>query len=388
MAPHRYFIPIAAVAFCLSLAQAQSTSAVALDDNYLDLVETDNRVLGLDYQSQVFFSTDDGQSFAPLSTLSTDPIDSYYAMAAIGSTVVSVGTDGLIARSVNEGSNWTASVNTDFISGDLRTVAGRSDTTNVWISAGGDGIEGVILRSADDGLNWSESTSIDDLGFSGSVWTGASWLVCGLDELSFEGVVYRSTDNGLTWGPVTLPASVAPLLSFASDGAGNVVAVGESGMILYSADHGQTFVQLGAGLLSEDLLVAVATGTNEFFVGGGGKVLLQLQGASITILREPVGGAPEVEALLFVGDNVLAGGAFSSNAVRTLPLVLNIADINGSVRLSIDEGLSGRTYTLETSVNLEDWEIVSNAALVGSNGPLEWNLLRNGTRRFWRVEEF
>ncbi|MFT5836942.1 MAG: photosystem II stability/assembly factor-like uncharacterized protein [Candidatus Azotimanducaceae bacterium] len=388
MALHRHFLLILVATLGATPASAQSTQIAAIDENYRALVETSSRVLGLDYASEVFVSENGGQSFTPLSTLSSDPKDTYYSMASLGNTVIAVGTDGLIARSANEASSWTASVNTDFFFGNLRTVAGRPNTTNTWISAGGDGSEGVILRSADDGATWTKLTGISDLSFSGSVWTESAWLVCGLDDLSFEGVMYRSTDDGLTWSPVTLPNAIAPLRGLATDGAGNVIAVGESGTVLYSSNHGQTFVQSGAGLLSEDLLVAVAVGTNEFVVGGNGKSLLQTQGASLSIIREPVGGAPEVESLLFVDGTVLVGGEFSSEIKRSLPFSLNIIEVGSSFQLSIDQILSGKTYTLQTSTDLEDWVPVANSSLAGLGGPLVWVQSKNGPRRFWRVEEY
>jgi photosystem II stability/assembly factor-like uncharacterized protein len=388
MALHRHFSLIFVAALCATSASAQSTQIAAIDENYRALVETSSRVLGLNFASEVFVSENEGQSFAPLSTLSSDLKDTYYSIASLGNTVIAVGTDGLIARSANEGSSWTASVNADFISGDLRTVAGRPDTTNTWISAGGDGNEGVILLSTNDGASWTKSTGISDLSFSGSVWTGSAWLVCGLDDLSFAGVMYRSTNDGLTWSPVTLPDPTAPLLGLATDGAGNVIAVGESGTVLYSSDHGQIFAQTGAGLLSEDLLVAVAVGINEFVIGGSGKSLLQTQVASLSIIREPAGGAPEVEALLFVDGTVLAGGDFSSEIERSLSFSLNILEEGSFFRFSIDQSLSGKTYTLQTSTDLEDWDPVANSSLAGLNGPLVWVHPKNGPRRFWRVEEF
>lgn len=387
MLRYRQLLLVTAATVSAVITHAQSIQTVSTDENFRSLVETTSRVLGLDDSNDVLVSLDSGASFSALSTLSTDPIDIYYSMAAIGDTVVAVGTDGLIARSANEGTSWTASVNTDFISGDLRTVSGQSNSPNVWLAAGGDLNDGVILMSSDDGATWAESTSIADLGFSGSVWTGSAWLVCGLDELLFEGVMYRSTD-GSVWSAVTLPTLTEPLLGLAADGAGNVVAVGERGTVLYSSDHGESFVQLGAGLLDEDLIVAVATGVNQFVIGGSGKSLLQTQGTSLSILRDPIGGAPDVEALLLTGSSVLVGGSFSSAVERTIPLDLGISVNESGFRLAIGEGLPGKVYTLQTSTDLNTWNAVEDSSLIGTGGLLEWIETTDGPKRFWRVEEF
>ena len=382
----RHFLFLAA--FCnpaVLLAQPLQTTTVS--DDFRAIVQTTDGVVGLNYSSEIYASNNASGNFSFTASLSTNSLDVYYSMAALDNTVVAVGTDGLIARSTDGGLSWNPSVNTNFISGDLRTVSAKSGSGNSWLAAGSDSGSGVVFYSSDDAATWSMLASIDELSFYGSVWTGSFWLVCGLDESSVEGVVYRS-ENGTEWDPVSLPSPTAPLLSLAADGAGNVVVVGESGTILYSSDHGESFVLIGNGLVSEDFPVAVANGVDQFVIGGGGKSLLEVTGPSLSIIREPVGGAPEIEALLPVGSEIFAGGDFSSEAERSIPFDLNVSVNGNSYQLAVEESLPGKVYTLQSSTDLSSWISVESSSIVGSGNRLEWVQPANGSRRFWRVEEF
>ena len=227
--------------------------------------------------------------------------------------------------------------------------------------------------------------------FTGVVWTGSAWLVCGLQAqieegaTDYSGVIYRSLDAS-TWTLIG-DSFAAPLRALATDGAGQVLVVGESGVILRSTDDGQSFTQIDGGSWSEDLSAVVAAGADSFIIGGDGKSVFESNADVVSVLRPAAGGAPRVEALLVSGGNILLGGEYALSP-RTVPFGLELQTLEEFYRLIVDEALSGKVYTLETSATLESWDIVQGSGKAGFNGPLVWTLPADGPRRFWRVSEF
>ena len=373
-----------------------SASLQPIDGTFQALAQSNDRVFGLDSGS-ILSSDDGGSTFSEIYEIVGGSDDRYFTIAALNTIVVAAGTDGLIALSSNHGSTWDGSVNSDFIQGDLKAIAARelsSPSNQQWVAAGNDGDDGVIFVSQNNGLSWVRNNSgskFENMDFSGAVWTGSAWLVCGLKSQiaegasDYSGVIFRSMDAS-TW---TLIGDVypAPLLALASDGAGEVLAVGEGGLILRSDDHGLSFDRIDQSSISEDLSSVVALETGEFMIGSDGKGVFQSSGALVSVLQPAAGGAPGVEALLLNGDTVLLGGAFVS-AERMLPFDLDILKMEGFLRLSVDEAISGKVYLLESSENLESWQVVPNTSRAGSNASLMWNLPTDGTQRFWRATEF
>jgi photosystem II stability/assembly factor-like uncharacterized protein len=393
----RYPACLLASVFCSIAALAQPATLRPLEGNFRALTQNDSRIFGLDFAGTLFSSDNEGGSFTQRYPTTGIAEDFYYAVSALGDTVVIAGGDALIARSADNGVSWDDTVNTVFVQGDLKAIAGRASATpalNQWVAAGNDGGQGVLFVSQNDGMEWTRhvsGTSFDNLDFSGAVWTGAAWVVCGsktlipVDAEDYPGVIYRSVD-ALSWTLVDDTFS-SPLRAIASDGAGRVVAVGERGLILRSTDHGQTFEQSDQSPVSEDLTAVVAAGVDNFIIGGVGKSLLEVNAEIISVRRPLVGGAPQVEALLLVNGDVLLGGAFSASS-RTEPFGLKLETLGGSYRLTVSQALSGKVYSLETSSTLQDWDDVPNTARAGADGSLRWTLPLDGERRFWRATEF
>lgn len=377
--------------FFLGALPGHAQTPLPLDEDFRALAQSGTRILGLDDTSAVFASDDGGSNFALLGQISNDSLDRYFTLAALGSSVVAVGSDALIARSTDQGATWSQDQNDAFIFGDLKALAARpgaSAASNQWLAAGNDGAEAVLLRSDDDGITWSTAETFPDVQFSAVVWTGTHWLACGLNDISPEAVLYRSSDLA-AWTPVTLPDFTAPLKALAADGTGGVLAVGEQGWVLRSVDHGATFARIGTDVLTEDLYSVHSLGADHYMIGGEGKSLFESNNGSLLALQAPAAGAPPVEALLLSGTEVLLAGEFKAME-RTSPLSLKIdflADAGG-YRVSLNQGLSGKAYSLESSADLQDWHPVAGAGKGGTGGALEWNLPADGAKRFWRVTEF
>lgn len=382
--------------FCLGILQGHAQTPVPINENFRALTLSGSRIVGLDYGGRVWGSDDGGATFSDLNVVLGDTMDIYYALSAVGDTVIAVGTDGLIARSTDRGDQWTQPGNAEdpqYVFGDFKALSGRAGGNpglNQWIVAGDDGDHGVVFSSDDDGGDWTKAVRIGGVDFAGATWSGSVRIVCGKDFL-YEGVIYRSVD-GTNWVSVVLPLGTLPLLALAADGNGSVLAVGEGGIILHSSDHGLTFQQI-SGSVSEDLHAVVAIGEAAFLIGGEGKSLFRAGISELTetmeveVIKEPAGGAPPVETLLATDSEILLGGAFSAGP-RNQPFQLQLEVTSIGYRLTVNEALSGKAYSLETSTTLQDWSSVSGSAQGGLDAPLEWNQPKDGTRRFWRVTEF
>ena len=382
---------ILASVFCSLMAEGQSSNLLPINDNFRALTQSDTRIFGLDFAGTIWSSDNGGTSFSESYQIVGDFIDTYYTVVALGDTVVAVGTDALMARSGDNGDAWV-SVNTDYVQGDLSAIAGRAGLTsaeNQWVAVGDDLNKGVIFTSQNDGISWARydsGTSFSNLDFSAAVWTGSAWLVCGLkSQPELVGVIYRSLDAS-SWTLISDSFS-APLRAIASDGGGNVLAVGEGGIMLRSTDHGLSFERIDEFSVSEDLSAVVAAGANRFIIGGDGKSVFESNAGALSVLRASAGGAPRVEALLLVGGDILLAGEFSSSS-RTVPFSLEFEATGDVCHLTIGEALSGKVYSLETSATLLSWDAVSNTSQAGADGPLTWSLPTDGARRFWRATEF
>ncbi|MFQ3226053.1 MAG: photosystem II stability/assembly factor-like uncharacterized protein [Lentimonas sp.] len=392
----RYSACILASVFCSILAEAQSSSLLPVDGNFRALTQSDTRIFGLDFSGGIWSSENGGVSFSERYEIVGDFDDTYYTIYALGDTVMAAGTDALMVRSGDDGDSWDASVNADYVLGDLKGVAGRAVTSaeNQWVAVGNEGNKGVIFSSQDDGLGWARYESgvnFLNFDFTGVVWTGSAWLVCGLKtqieagSTDYSGVIYRSLDAS-SWTLIG-DSFAAPLRALAADDGGNVLVVGESGIILRSTDDGQSFVRIDGGALSEDLSAVVAAGADHFVIGGDGKSVFAANAGVVSVLHAAAGSAPRVAALLVSGGDVLLGGEFTSSQ-RTVPFGLELQTIGNFYRLTVDEALSGKVYTLETSTTLDGWDSVSVPSQAGFDGPLSWNIPADGDRRFWRVTEF
>ncbi|MDQ8195163.1 hypothetical protein QEH59_12055 [Coraliomargarita sp. SDUM461004] len=397
MRSFRYLAYFLASACCLVAIEAPSSPLLPIDDNFRALTQNDHRVFGLDYAGTVWSSDDAGDTFDQAYQIAGDSNDTYYTLLALENTVMTVGTDALMARSGNDGSEWDATVNTNYIQGDLKALAARAGTTTVenqWIAVGHDGDQGVVFRSLNDGINWERydaGTLFADIEFSGAIWTGSAWLICGLKSqieigaTDYSGVIFRSLD-GTTWSLVS-DAYAAPVRAIASNAAGEVLAVGERGLVLRSTDDGLSFQRIDGSSFSEDLSSVTADSRGRFIIGGDGKSVLESTAGTLSIIRPAAGGAPGVEALLEADGAILLSGAFLSTP-RTLPFNLRIEMLGNYYRLTVDEALSGKVYTLETSTVLEGWEAVPGKTDAGYDSSLSWVLPADGLTRFWRVTEF
>lgn len=145
--------------------------------------------------------------------------------------------------------------------------------------------DGYIYVGGNSGRMWYSSsgtggfTSCNTTGISRNTdmtWTGVNLVVC-----RRSGNIAYATPANARAGTWTAPSSgtANDLNAVVSDGAGTVVAVGLSGTITRSIDHGATWATQTSGT-ANDLLGATYTGTEYIAVGASGTVITSTDGAT------------------------------------------------------------------------------------------------------------
>ncbi|MFN2502483.1 MAG: WD40/YVTN/BNR-like repeat-containing protein, partial [Pyrinomonadaceae bacterium] len=147
-----------------------------------------------------------------------------------------VGEGGAILRSVDAGRVWQPVVRAT--ASTLRAV--KFVTPSIAVAAGDDG---TLLRSTDGGVSWATVDSGTSAALRGLHFTGATiGIAVGGDDRRWrsERVVLRTMDGGATWAEIDAPKGTR-LYSVTAASDGSIVAVGEAGASIRSADEGITW---------------------------------------------------------------------------------------------------------------------------------------------------
>jgi photosystem II stability/assembly factor-like uncharacterized protein len=360
-------------------------------------------LVGLGTDGALLRSTNNGTSFT--SIRSADSPRGLYAVAASGSTVIAMGDAGWFVRSTDNGQSYAtfgSSVTPAFV-GSVNAV---SFANNQWVAVGKNGTLVTALGSG-NGTTWAAATisgtSLERSGvLRGLTWTGARWVAVGGNGASTNGFIFTS-NTGTTWtrlANAAFPSAAAPasLNAVASDGAGNVLAVGKAGTMLYSSDGGLTYTDAANGIVSEDLYSVLFRSGTKWVAGGDSAVLVDFDsslasGSQATIPYEPVPGARRITAL--IADTVAGNYLYSSSytppppVITPGPISLSIETVSNQLRLTLVGATNTVSYYTESSVDLITWTPVGGSTRT-FNGvdPLVWTyaLPAPGGRVFYRAK--
>ncbi|MBI5891782.1 MAG: hypothetical protein HZB47_14130 [Nitrosomonadales bacterium] len=269
-------------------------------------------------------------------------------------SVAEYATPGLAGKTWNVGTAAGTS--------DLRGVAyGASGTKFVAVGMGGALFSGTVSTSASTGM--------------GEVaWTSMTNPVTGTDFNAVNYDTYRAKFYSVGTGGVVIqniPASstewtqltstnntTEALYAIASDGAGNLVATGASGRIIYSSD-GTAWTKIAFGTSA---LYGVAYGnstTNGYVfvaVGAGGKILWSDdKGATWTDVTAASVTSEDLKAVTY-------GGINSASSSTTSVGVFVAVGANGTVLTSVD----GVTWTRQTGTSIPSTTNLNGIALSAS----------------------
>ncbi|MCF6239458.1 MAG: YCF48-related protein, partial [Candidatus Marinimicrobia bacterium] len=254
-----------------------------------------------------------------------------------GTTRIAVGDSGAIRR--QKGSSFT-SVWSHPVSGTSQSLNAVAAGNGVWISVGN---QGTIIVSLDDGQTWSSRTSNTVASLRGLAYDSveARWIAVGE-----SGILIQSEDDGLTW---TLgQTSTSETLENVVYGNGAWMAMGANGTLLYSTNLGSTWSSqaLGVAVTLHDATYR----DGEWWVVGDEGTIFQ---SSIDSLPEIVvqnGGSDLIDnngTLQF--SDLLSGGAGSIDIILTIrntgdaPLTGLSASIEGIDQGSFSSGAFGAT---------------------------------------------
>ena len=185
-----------------------------------------------------------------------------YAMLGIdASTVMGVGSEGMIISSADGGVNWHYQApfpNADLY--DFSLAGGKA-----WAV----GQDGIVIGSNDGGTSWQQFSSGLTTHLYGVHFLNANegWVV------GDGGAILHSADGGQTWASQSSGVGTAlNAVGMFSDGQHGIV-IGDDGVVLTTADGGTSWAPVNSGAPGNAALKDIAVaGSEAWFVGSDGHV--------------------------------------------------------------------------------------------------------------------
>lgn len=321
-----------------------------------------------------FLRSGDGDTFQLIQE--TPTTDRIYGMAATGSLLLAVGTDGIIYRSTNSGTGWNQ-INTESTSimGDLKSVAG--DGSGHWIAVGESGLaRGAVVRSTDDGQTWSLVEDASTVPLNDVLYDPSrnKWYAVGQDDFTFSGKVIASSD-GISWSEVADASS--GLQAIARAGNGQLLAVGQNGIIMRAEAGSENFSVLEENFISGAFKAVISQGNGEWILAGTQKVFATIKNSTVKLLYAPSPGAEDVEDMGIFAGEVVAAGLFSGDTRLGESLDFRIESTdkaNGTVDLVLLGATPGQEYEIQQSSDFNNWSPVQDTRKTASSSPLTWTI--------------
>ena len=200
-----------------------------------------------------------------------------------GRTILVVGNNGTLLKSVNAGATWKSLADnvkwrngtppggrvseSPLLSPALSSVAASPDGS-LSIAVGD---RGTVLTSDDNGATWTDRTSGSSAELNSVAFDARTGRAIAVGD---EGTVLTSDDSGASWTDRTSGSS-AELNSVAFDArTGRAIAVGDEGTVLTSDDSGASWTERASGSSAELNSVAFDARTRRAIaVGDEGTVL-------------------------------------------------------------------------------------------------------------------
>ncbi|MBI2482889.1 Ig-like domain-containing protein, partial [Candidatus Uhrbacteria bacterium] len=200
-------------------------------------------------------------------------------------TAYAVGTGGVIYKTTNGGSQWTALASGTATT--LRDIACYSTSSCVAV-----GDSGLVLWTNDGGTSWATASA-------------GSWAMYGVSAtdnsstyfaVGADADIWKTIDGGSSWSEVSPGSLVTTFRSIYCLNANTCIAVGTSGVVVRTTNGGSTWVQ-DANASDADLygISGSATlGADKLAVGNSGAILTpQLANVKLqTNTGNTQGGAP------------------------------------------------------------------------------------------------
>ncbi len=255
---------------------------------------------------------------------------------AFGGGVFLIPTSEGVLRSSN-GTAWSLQANSPAIGRSVRFVNGQfylvgsnsllyvSTDGVAWTSraigfpgaAGIDYVNGKYVISGDDGLiltstdamTWERRATRNAFDFREVAFINGVWVT--LENNSASSPIVHSVDNAQTWtssffvsGAVVSNSTTRDMLSMASDGSTNAVAVGEAGHVMRTT-NGTAWTAVTSGVT--ETLERVVYGVGRYVaVGAGGRIITSTTGTTWTTVTS--GTTTALDEVWFLNGRFIASG--------------------------------------------------------------------------------
>lgn len=348
-------LPFAVALFTFAgIAQGQ-----VISQNMKSLARSGTALVGLSgADGTLKRSTDGGASFSTVFTPSGATLQN---VVASGTTVIAVGNSGYIVRSTDSGATFTALTTTDAPAtlGSLYDAATSNGT--LWVAVGKSATNRVAAAySTNGGASWTSAATPANFGELRAVVYDAGaarWSAVGTD--TFGGAALYTSTDAQNWTQVTAPTSASTINDIAANGAGNLLAVGDSGTLLVSSNGGSSWAfEANTGAVSQNLYAVVYSSASTSFTAGGqelvqitytvagGSVVAQApiaSGGDITTLITSAagavitgGGLAGYQTITFAGpgDQLMTASPVTLSATASSGLTVSFRVISGSASIS------------------------------------------------------
>jgi uncharacterized delta-60 repeat protein len=340
---------------------AGGSDSVNTDDVWASLASNGTRHVAVKGGFGSIATSTDGLTWRIVTNFPVE-LQNFNGVNFINGQFVAVGGGGMIFTSA-DGLAWTQRSSNPLGLGDFNAVAaGASGFVAV-------GVNGQIASSP-DGQTWTKRDSGTAGALSGIVFgggkyvavsstfgmvhsstNGADWtnvLVANFNAVAYDGSQYVAVGNGgavrtspdaLVWA-TRVAASTAPALRGVAAGAGALVAVGDTGLIIRSSDAGVTWapptVPTSVGVATITFRAVIFAGGQFVAIGQDqiGQVLSTVIVTSpdgITWTRRDVPYTQSARAITYTGSRYIVGGGTSTILTSTDAITWTAETSNNSL---------------------------------------------------------
>jgi photosystem II stability/assembly factor-like uncharacterized protein len=217
------------------------------------------------------------------------------------------GGGGFVAHTTNGGGTWA--VEDSQLTGDLLAINFGWSTTGLVAGAAG------ALAVTQDGETWTKVAPVTTVSLRGAAVAPYVHVMLAVGD---AGTLLRSADSGKTWTVSTI-AGAADFHGVASDAwAGTVLAVDSAGTIWSSADAGVTFTRAASAGVSLEAVSTTQAGTRAVVAGAGGVVLARSPSGEWTTVA--TGNGADLHAALVDGEGRLFVAGESGTLLSSVDL--------------------------------------------------------------------
>ncbi len=284
----------------------------------------------------------------------------YFPDANTGYTV---GSSGLIRKTINGGSSWTS-----LFSGTTQTLCSVffMDVNTGWVA----GYNGTILKTTNGGLNWTTQPSGTTDPLFSIFFVDAN---CGYAVGGWSGMVLKTINGGINWTLQTDASSDMITSAYFTDANTGYVA-DISGSIFKTGNGGSTWITQTSGTSNSLNSICFADPNTGYSVGENGTILKTVNGGT-SWAPQTSGTINGLNSVCFINSNVGYVVGVSGTILKTTDGGINwIAQVSGTTN-----GLSAVHFT---PANMG--YAVGNSGIILSTmfATPNWNSQASGTTQY------